>query len=222
MDYEFDWSYIWDSRLPLLHGLGVTLEVSAIGIALAIIVGVAGAFVRHFAIRGFSQVVAGYVGLIRNTPILAQLFFIFYGLPELGLKPSPFWSGVLMLTLWGGAYNVESMRGALASVDQGLREAAYSLGLKRGQYFRFIAIPIALRLALPTVLNTAISMLKNSALLQTIGLAELTFVAVDRVSLSYRTLEMFGTIGAIYLALGLGLAAAVSRLEQRLHRPFRA
>ena len=103
MDYDFDWSYIWTSRLPLLHGLAVTLEVSAIGIALAIIVGIAGAFVRLFAIRGANAIVAGYVELIRNTPILAQLFFIFYGLPELGMKPSPFWSGVLMLTLWGGA-----------------------------------------------------------------------------------------------------------------------
>ncbi len=136
MDYDFDWSYIWASRLPLLEGLAVTLEVSAIGIALAIIVGIAGAFVRLFAIRGANAVVAGYVELIRNTPILAQLFFIFYGLPELGMKPSPFWSGVLMLTLWGGAYNIESMRGALASVDRGLREAAYSLGLSRGRYFR--------------------------------------------------------------------------------------
>jgi polar amino acid transport system permease protein len=222
VDYDFDWNYIWQSRLPLLHGLGVTLEVSAISIVLAMVVGVAGAFIRVFALRGANAVVAGYVELIRNTPILAQLFFIFYGLPVLGMKPSPFWSGVLMLTLWGGAYNVESMRGALASVDAGLREAGYSLGLRRGQYFRFVAIPIALRLALPTVLNTAISMLKNSALLQTVGLAELTFIAVDRASLSYRTLEMFGTIGAIYLTLGLGLAAAVGRLERRLHQPFRA
>ena len=113
VDYDFDWSYIWQSRLPLLRGLQVTLEVSAIGIALAIIVGVIGGFVRLFQVRGANQVVIGYVELIRNTPILAQLFFIFYGLPELGMKPSPFWSGVLMLTLWGGAYNVESMRGAL-------------------------------------------------------------------------------------------------------------
>lgn len=221
MDYDFDWSYIWQSRLPLLQGLGVTLEVSALGIGFAFIVGIAGAFVRLFALRGANAVVVGYVELIRNTPILAQLFFIFYGLPQLGVKPSPFWSGVLMLTLWGGAYNVESLRGALAAIDAGLREAATTLGLSRLQYFRFIAVPMALRLALPTVLNTAISMLKNSALLQTVGLAELTFVAVDRASLSYRSLEMFATIGATYLTLGLGLAAGVARLERRLHRPFR-
>ena len=222
MDYDFDWSYIWQSRLPLLRGLQVTLEVSAIGIALAIIVGVIGGFVRLFQVRGANQVVIGYVELIRNTPILAQLFFIFYGLPELGMKPSPFWSGVLMLTLWGGAYNVESMRGALGSVDQGLREAAYSLGLRRAQYFRFIAVPVALRLALPTVLNTAISMLKNSALLQTIGLAELTFVAVDRASQSYRTLEMFGTIGASTSRSGLAWPASWAGWKSGLHRPFRA
>lgn len=221
MDYDFDWSYIWQSRLPLLRGLAVTLEVSAIGIGLAITIGLIGGFIRTFQVRGGNKLIIGYVELIRNTPILAQLFFIFYGLPELGMKPSPFWSGVLMLALWGGAYNVETMRGALGAVDYGLREAAYSLGLQRGQYFRFIAVPIAMRLAMPTILNTAISMLKNSALLQTIGLAELTFVAVDRASQSYRTVEMFGAIGVIYLALGLGLASCVGRLEMRLHRPFR-
>ena len=102
MDYDFDWLYIWQSWLPLLRGLEVTLEVSAIGIGLAIIVGVIGGFIRTFEVRGGNQLVIGYVELIRNTPILAQLFFIFYGLPELGVKPSPFWSGVLMLALWGG------------------------------------------------------------------------------------------------------------------------
>jgi polar amino acid transport system permease protein len=222
MDYDFDWTYIWQSRLPLMHGLSVTLLVSALGIILAIIIGLAGAFIRVFALRGANAVVAGYVELIRNTPILAQLFFIFFGLPELGVQLSPFWSGVLMLTLWGGAYNVESMRGAVAAVDRGLGEAATALGLRRLQYFRFVAVPVAARLALPTVLNTAISMLKNSAYLQTIGLAELTFVAVDRVSLSYRTLEMFATIGAIYLTLGIALSAAAGRVEYHLRQPFRA
>src|SRR4051794_30381346 len=128
MDYDFDWTYIWQSRLPLLHGLGVTLLVSALGIVLALMVGLIGAFVRVFAVRGANAVVAGYVELIRNTPILAQLFFIFFGLPEIGVRLSPFWSGVLMLAVWGGAYNVESMRGAVAAVDAGLREAATALG----------------------------------------------------------------------------------------------
>lgn len=222
MEYDFDWAYIWDSRIALAQGLAVTLLVAALGIALAIAIGFLGAGIRIFRVRGASRFVVGYVALIRNTPILVQLFFIFYGLPAIGIRLTPFWSGVAMLAIWGGAYNVENMRGALAAIDIGQREAAFSLGLRPLQYFRLVAVPIAVRHALPAVLNTAISMLKNSAYLQTIGLAELTFVAVDRISLSFRTLEMFSAIGAIYLTMGLTLSYAVGRLEYRLQQPFRA
>ena len=221
MQYDFDWSYIWDSRIPLARGLEITLLVAILGISLAIAIGLLGAGVRIFRVRGANALVQGYVALIRNTPILVQLFFIFYGLPAIGLRLSPFWSGVVMLAVWGGAYNVENMRGALAAIDIGQRDAAFALGLRPLQYFRLVAVPIAVRHALPAVMNTAISMLKNSSYLQTIGLAELTFVAVDRISLSFRTLEMFSAIGAIYLSLGLSLTYGVGILERRLQRPFR-
>ena len=149
------------------------------------------------------------------------IFLIFFGLPALGLKLSVFWSGNVALTIWGGAYNIENIRGGFLSVGKGMREAAEALGIDRLRYLWLIALPLGLRVAIPSVLNTSISVLKNSAYLQAIGLAELTFVAMDKLSLDFRTLEMFAAIGGIYLGLVLSLSWAVRRAEWVLQRPFR-
>ncbi len=157
-----------------MRGLWLTIQVSALSIVLSLLVGVAGAAVRMLKVPVLDKLVVGYVEFIRNTPLLAQLFFIFYGLPGLGLRLSLFWSGVLCLTVWAGAYQIENIRGGLETVGKGLREAAFSLGLSPWRYFRLIAAPMAIRVGLPSMLNTSISLLKNSSYLQAIGLAELT------------------------------------------------
>jgi polar amino acid transport system permease protein len=189
-------------------------------ISLAILIGIAGASARIFNTPFAAPLAKGYVEFIRNTPLLVQIFFIFFGLPSLGLKLSVFWSGVVALTIWGGAFNIENFRGGFLAVPKGLREAAFSLGLSRVQYLALVAMPIGLRVSIPSVLNTAISTLKNSAYLQAIGLAELTFVAMDRLSTDFRTLEMFASIGVIYLVLVIGLSVAVRSIERVLQRPF--
>lgn len=219
---EFDLAYLMAQMPALMRGLVVTIEVSAISIALSIVIGLAGAACRLMRIPVLAQGFAGYVEFIRNTPLLVQLFFIFYGLPAIGLKLSLFWSGVVSLTLWAGAFQVENIRGGLATIGKGLREAAEALGLRPWLYVRLVAVPIAIRVSLPAMLNTSISLLKNSAYLQAIGLAELTFVAVDRIAMDFRTIEMFTALCVIYLALVLGLSFAAGRLEARLQRPFRA
>jgi polar amino acid transport system permease protein len=205
-----------------MRGLAVTIAVSAISIVLSVVIGLAGAACRLMRVPVLAQAFAAYVEFIRNTPLLVQLFFIFYGLPAIGLKLSLFWSGVACLTLWAGAFQVENIRGGLAMVGKGLREAAEALGLRPWLYVRLVAVPIAIRVSLPAMLNTSISLLKNSAYLQAIGLAELTFVAVDRIAMDFRTIEMFTALCGIYLALVLGLSFAAGRLEARLQRPFRA
>jgi len=217
---SFDFDYLLMQWPALLDGLGMTLQVSALSIVLSLLIGVLGAGIRLFKLPLLSQLVALYVELIRNTPILVQLFFIFYGLPAVGMKLSLYWSGVLCLSLWAGAYQIENLRGGLATVDKGLREAAMALNLQSRQFFRLVAIPIAFRISLPAMLNTAISLLKNSAYLQTIGLVELTFVAVDRIATDFRAIEMFTAICVIYLALVAVLALLAGRLEARLQRPF--
>ncbi|MDH0745105.1 amino acid ABC transporter permease [Pseudomonas sp. GD03842] len=218
---DFDFNYLVAQWPALLDGVLMTLKVSLLAIAFSLLIGILGGAARAFRIPGLAQMVVLYVELIRNTPILVQLFFIFYGLPAIGMELSLFWSGVLCLSLWAGAYQVENMRGGLSTVEHKMREASMALSLKTHQYFYLVALPIAVRTSLPAVLNTSISLLKNSSYLQAIGLAELTFVAVDRIATDFRAIEMFSAICAMYLLLVAILSLLTGRLSAHLQRPFR-
>jgi len=221
MSYQFDFAYIWANGPALLGGLLMTIQVSVVSILIAAGVGLVGAAARVLRVPVLSPLIVGYVSFVRNTPLLAQLFFIFFGLPAVGLGLSIYASGVLTLAVWGGAYNVENVRGGFLAVPKGLNEAARALGLGPMHYVFLIAIPVGLRVSIPAMLNTAVSVLKNSAYLQAIGLAELTFVAMEKVASEFRTLEMFASIGVLYLGLVLTLSWLVRRLEDVLQRPFR-
>ncbi|MFB9948257.1 amino acid ABC transporter permease [Rhizobium puerariae] len=215
-----DWVYIYKALPDLMNGLGMTLLVSGVAICLSLLLGVVGAALRTSGIRPLELLVTGYVEFIRGTPYLVQIFFIFYGLPSIGLKLSIFWSGALALTIWASAFHIESFRAGLAAVGQGIRDASASLSLKRWQHAWFIVLPLALRAALPSAMNTIVATVKNSAYLQAIGLVELTFVAVDRIAYEFRTVEMFASICVIYLLCVFILSGLGHRLERRLNRPF--
>jgi polar amino acid transport system permease protein len=215
-----DWLYIYKALPDLINGLGMTLVVSGVAICLSLLLGVIGAALRTSGIRPLEMLVAGYVEFIRGTPYLVQIFFIFYGLPSIGIKLSIFWSGALALTIWASAFHIESFRASLSAVSQGVKDASASLSLKRWQHAWFIVLPLALRAALPSSMNTIIATVKNSAFLQAIGLVELTFVAVERIALEFRTVEMFASICVIYLLCVVILSGLGHRLEQRLNRPF--
>lgn len=221
MTYNFSFPYIWGAAPDLMSGLGMTILVSLVSIAFSVLIGTLCATLRLFRVPVLSQIATAYVHFIRSTPLLVQIFFIFYGLASIGLPLGGFWSGVLALSLWGGAYNTENVRGGLNAVPRGLQEAAASLGLRPGLYLRLVALPIGLRVCIPAMLNTAVSVLKNSSYLQAIGFAELTFVAMNRVAMDFRTLEMFASIGVLYLVIVLALSAAVRRFEAHLQKPFR-
>ena len=221
MNYDFSFDYIWGAAPDLMSGLLMTIKISLISIGLAVLIGFLCASARVFRVPVFSQLAVAYVNFIRSTPLLVQIFFVFYGLASIGLPLSGFWSGVLALSIWGGAYNTENIRGGFLAIPKGLQEAAGALAFGRVQYLGLVAVPLGLRVSIPSMLNTSVSVLKNSAYLQAIGLAELTFVAMDRVAMDFRTLEMFAAIGSIYLGLVLVLSFAVRSLEQRLQRPFR-
>ena len=218
---DFDIHYLAAQWPALLDGVLMTLQVTLLAILCSLLIGILGGAVRVFKVPVLIQLVVLYVELIRNSPILVQLFFIFYGLPAVGMELSLFWSGVLCLSLWAGAYQIENMRGGLATVEHGMREASDALSLKTHHYFYLVALPIAVRTSLPAVLNTSISLLKNSSYLQAIGLAELTFVAVDRIATDFRAIEMFTAICVMYLLLVGVLALLTSRLSAHLQRPFR-
>lgn len=218
---EFDLDYLLRQGPALRAGLIVTIKVSALAIVLSILVGLAGAGARVMRVPVLSQIIAAYVEFIRNTPLLVQLFFVFFGLPVMGLTLSLFWSGVLSLTLWAGAFQIENLRGGLAAVGPGLREAARALGLSRLQYLRLIGLPLAVRISLPSMLNTGVSLVKNSAYVSAIGLQDLTGVAFDRMASDFRAFEMLAVLLFGYLALVLTLSFSVRLLEHRLQAPFR-
>ena len=218
---EFDLTYLARHLPALGRGLVLTIQASALAILFSIAVGLVGASLRVMRVPVLSQLVVAYVEFIRNTPILVQLFFVFFGLPTLGLTLSLFWSGVLALTIWAGAFQVENVRGGLAAVSPGLNEAARAVGLTQVHYLRFIGLPLAVRVGLPSILNTCVSLIKNSAYLSAIGLQELSGVAFDRIATDFRAFEMLAVLLVGYLSVVLSLSAAVRVLEHHLHAPFR-
>jgi polar amino acid transport system permease protein len=219
---EFDAAYLMQQMPALRAGLMLTIQISAIAVVISIAIGLVGASMRVMNVPVLSQVFVAYVEFIRNTPLLVQLFFVFFGLPALGLTLSLFWSGVLALTLWAGAFQTENVRGGLTAISSGLREAARALGLSRGQYLRLVGLPLAVRTSLPAMLNTCVSLVKNSAYVSAIGLRDLAGVAFDRIASDFRAFEMLSVLLVGYLALVLSLSAAVRVIEHHLQKPFRA
>lgn len=217
--YTFDPAIIRDNLPALLAGLQLTLVISAIGIAGALLLGAAGGAIRHFNLRWLSPLVRGYVEFVRNTPYLVQLFFLYFALPDIGLKLSGFTVAWLSLAIHGGAYNVENFRAGFGATSAGFREGARALGLSGWQAFRFVTFPIGVRTALPSISNTCISVLKGSSLMVAIGFPELTDRAVTIVGLTFRVYEMFFAIAVLYLAVVWLLSALMHWVERRLAVP---
>ncbi len=213
------WAVIWDNRIALLHGLERTLKVSAIAVAGAFVVGIVLGAARAYRIPVISQLAAVYVEVIRNTPILVQIFFLFYGLPKLHVVPQPFTVAWLAVLVWGGAFNTENFRAGFGAVGLHYREAAQALGLGRLGTFLNVALPLGLRIALPSTINTSASVLKNTALMTAIGYAELTNTAYSIASVTFRDLEMYTVLGATYLVLVWSLSGLIRLVERRLAIP---
>lgn len=199
----------------LWAGLLMTLKISSIGIVGSIVVGLFGATAVELKVPVLRQVVRSYVEFVRNTPLLVQVFFLFFVAPALGLTLSAFAVGCISLIAWGGAYNVENFRAGLQAVGPRYLEGARALGFSRRQAFTNVTIPIGVRLSIPGLTNTLISVLKNSALMVGIGLAELTFVVQRLSAETFRTIELFIVLGGVYLILVVVLSSAMHLVGRR-------
>jgi His/Glu/Gln/Arg/opine family amino acid ABC transporter permease subunit len=206
----------WDE---LLDALGRTLEVSAIAIVGVAVIGAVLGAARAYRIPVISQLAAVYVEVIRNTPILVQIFMLFYGLPQLGIRLEVFTVAWLSLMVWGGAFNTENFRAGFLAVPYRYREAALALGFGRLRTFLNITLPIGGRIAIPASINTYIAVLKNSSLLYVIAFAELTFTAYQINSDTLQTTETFFVLGVTYLVIVWTLSALIRLLESRLALP---
>jgi polar amino acid transport system permease protein len=200
---------------PLLRGLGVTLQVTALSLVLATAIGLLTAFLR-LSPSWLARLLARlYLESIRNTPLLVQLFFVYFVLGPV-LDIDRFTAAVLALSLFEGAYASEIFRAGIVSIHAGQWEAAYSLGLTTPQAYRHVVLPQALKRILPPLAGQAVSLVKDSALVSTIAIYDLSMQGQTIVADTYMVFEVWFTVAAIYLILTFGLALAVNRLERRL------
>jgi His/Glu/Gln/Arg/opine family amino acid ABC transporter permease subunit len=212
-------AFVSENWEELLDGLLNTLKVSAVAVAGALVIGAVLGAARAHRIPVVSQLTAVYVELIRNTPILVQIFMIFFALPQFGVTLNQFTVAWLSVMIWGGAFNSENFRAGFQAVPYRYREAAAALGFGPRSTFLNVTLPIGGRIALPSSINTYISVVKNTSLMYVIAYSELTTTALNISAQSLETLEALTVLGVVYLTLVWTLSAAIRLLEARLALP---
>ena len=177
----------------------MTIPLTVISFALALVIAVAAALVQFANIQGLKQIARFYIWVIRGTPLLVQLFVIFYGLPSLGVVIDPFPAAVLVFSINEGAYCAETIRAALESVPSGQMEAGYCAGMSYLQIIRRIVLPQAMRTAFPPLSNSLIGMVKDTSLAANITVTEMFMVTQRIVARTYEPLALYIEVGIIYL-----------------------
>jgi len=208
-----------NSFWPLFKaGLLTTVPLSVISFCCGLVVAFIVALMRLSRVRVLSAIAAFYVWVIRGTPLLVQLFIIFYGLPKIGIVYSPFVSAIIGLSASQGAYNSEVIRAALLSISKGQWEATRALGMNRKQTLAHIVVPQAALVAVPSLGNAFISLLKDTSLVATLTVAEVFEIGQQIVAVTYEPLWLYIEVGVIYLIFSTVLTYLQSYLEQRLGR----
>ena len=200
----------------LLRGALSTLEVVVMALALGIVCGLAGGMARLARSRAVRTAAGVYVSVVRGTPFVVQLFFIYYGIPQLGIPVPAMLAAVGTLGIYSGAYQTEIVRGAIQSVDRGQMEAALALGLSRGKALRLVVLPQALLRMLPPLGNEFVALTKNSALVSLVTVRELFLSAQMAISDTFQDFAFFLTIGVMYYAMTSVVGGATRLMERRL------
>jgi cystine transport system permease protein len=207
-----------DAAPALLRGAGYTLLFAVAAMIGGLVLGFPTAVARVAPWAGLRAPAALYVSAFRGTPLLVQLFVIYYGLPSVGIEFTPVTAGVLALSLNAGAYLSESLRGAIGAVSQGQWRASYSLGLSWWQTLRHVVLPQALRMAVPAMSNTLISLIKDTSLVSVITMTELMLVTKELISITFRPLPLYLAAAAIYWLLSLFFERIQRLAERRFNR----
>ena len=226
-----NWELMWDSVPTLLGGVPVTLQLVALALLCGAVVAFAVALLRLSGNRIAERLMAAYVFVFRGTPLLVQIFLIYYGMGQFEIirdsflwtfLREPFWCAILALTLNTGAYTSEILRGAILSVPLGQVEAARACGMSRALVFRRIVLPVAIRQMLPAYGNEIILMVKASSLASTITLLEITGIARKVIAQSFAVFEIFIVAGTIYLLLNFIASRLIRYAEWRMTPYLRA
>src|SRR5471030_3083809 len=201
MNYKIDFTPVIDGLPSLLGGCLGTLGLALAGMALAIVIGVGGVALRQSRRRAFRWSVIGFVELIRNTPFLVQIYFIYFALPLAGVLLNPTPTAIIALGINGGAYAIEIIRGGVQSINIGQTDACLALGLHKTQVFRFIVLKPALRAVYPSLASQFILLTLTTSITSAVAAYELTSVAKLIESDSFRSFEVYGVVTLLYLAM---------------------
>jgi His/Glu/Gln/Arg/opine family amino acid ABC transporter permease subunit len=215
MGYTLNFSVVWASFDKLLWGLALGIGLAIASVALGAMIGLVCGFASVGPSKLARRMVAGYVAIIRNTPILVIVLLIYFALPQAGIRLDKIPSFIAALTVYSGAYLSEVFRGGLISVPKGVVEAARAIGLTRLQTNAYVVAPIMLRNALPALGSTFISLFKDTSIAAAISLPELTYQARKINVESFRIVETWTVASALYIATCLLMAAALRGLERR-------
>ena len=211
-----DWEVIRE-YIPLYQDAAIlTLRIGWIGILFAVLIGFLSALVQHSKIPILKEMVQIYIELFRNTPLLVQLFFLYFGLPKIGIVISAEFCGIAGLALLGGSYMAEAFRSDFEAVPGIQLESALSLGMNRLQAIRYVILPQAVSVSVPAFVANVIFLLKETSVFSAISLMDLMFTAKDLIGLYYKTTECLFLLVVFYLGILLPVSVAGSLIERRL------
>jgi polar amino acid transport system permease protein len=210
-----NWSYIIRTLPLFLRASAVTVQLAAYGIVLSAALGALVALALYYRLPVLRSVARAYVELSRNTPLLVQLFFLYFGLPQLGVHLSGFACGVIGLGFLGGSYMAESFRAGLEAVPVAQIEAARGVGFSELGTLRFVIVPQAWSVSLPSIAANAIFLLKETSICGAIAIPDLVHTANDQIGMYYKTYEALLMLTVSYVVLILPLSYAFTRLERR-------
>ncbi len=214
MDFNFIQKF-----LPMYaEAARLTLIIGVIGIVLSAIIGLVCALVKYYRVPVARKIASAYIELSRNTPLIVQLFFLYFGLPKAGIVWSSEACGIIGLAFLGGSYMAESFLGGLRSVGRIQLESAESLGFRRLQTMRYIVVPQAATVSVPAICANIIFLLKETSVFSAVSLADLMYVAKDLIGMYYNTWEALLMLVAAYLVLILPISIVFTILERRLRR----
>ncbi len=222
MTYQFDFAWVWQYLPVILKGIGITLELIAVGAALGIALGIACAWARALGPSWLKPVVGLYVELIRNTPFLIQLFFIFFGLPGLGLRMTELQAANLAMVINLGAYSCEIIRAGIQATPKGQFEAGASLAMTPFETFRHVVLVPALERIWPALSSQVVIVMLGSAVVSQIAAEDLTFAANFIQSRTFRAFEAYFLTTAIYLLLAILLRQVLAALGRLIFPKGRA
>ncbi len=214
MGYTFHFEIIFRNLDFLLQGLKLTAYISVLSTLFSIGIGTVAAVARLSGHKVLDKIFGVYIEIFRNTPLLIQLWFIYFGLGELGFNLSPLPAGIFALSINAGAYTAEIIRGGIISVEYELKESAASLGMRPLQAYRYVVLPLAFRIILPPLANQIVQNILASSLLMVLSVNELTNQATRLSSRTFRTFEVYAVVAGLYLILTSLVSAASKRLEK--------